>query len=176
MQKSEEISVPLSVPSAISLSISAPTSNPETPRAWKQKWEKTLPKRLTVAATEGISTSLKLKVEIETTDTAERKSVTALLDSRATGECINRDYAKSQWFNVTKLTQPIPVYNVDGSPNEAGSIMEVVNLILRYENHLTLQVALTAALGAETNSTKKGLFIKRTQEGWICVLPDLSRR
>ena len=87
-------------------------------------------KTLTIASTEGISTSLKLKVEIETTDTAEKKSVTALLDSGSTGECIDRDYAKSCWFNLVKLAQPIPVYNVDGTPNEAGSITEVVSLIL----------------------------------------------
>ena len=67
---------------------------------------------------EGISTSLKLKVEIETTNTVEKKSLTALLDSGATGECIDRDYAKSQQFKLIKLTQPIPVYNIDGSPNE----------------------------------------------------------
>ena len=84
---------------------------------------------------EEISTSLKLKVEIETTDTAERKSVTALLDSGSTGECIDRDYAKSCWFNLVKLAQPIPVYNVDGTPNEAGSIVEVVSLILHYKIH-----------------------------------------
>ena len=90
---------------------------------------------LTIAAAEGISTSLRLKVEIETTDTVERKSVTALLDSRSTGKCIDRDYAKSCWFNLVKLAQPIPVYNVDGTPNEAGSIMEVVSLILCYNNH-----------------------------------------
>ena len=149
VQKSEEISVPLSIPTAISLSISAPTSNPETPRAQKPKWEKTLPKKLTVAAMEGISTSLKLKVEIETTDTVERKSITALLDSGEMGECINRDYAKSQRFNLTKLTQPIPVYNVDGSPNEAGSIMEVVNLILRYESHSERTTFCVTSLGKQ---------------------------
>ena len=97
---------------------------------------KTLPKTLTIATTEGISTSLKLKVEIKTTDTMEKKSVTALLDSSTMGECIDMDYAKSHWFNLIKLTQPIPVYNIDRSPNEAGSIMEVVSLILHYKNHL----------------------------------------
>ena len=84
---------------------------------------------------EGAPNSLKLKVEIETTDTAEKKSITALVDSRATGEFIDRQYAKSCQFNLIKLTQPIPVYNVDGSPHEAGSIIEAVSLLLRYKNH-----------------------------------------
>ena len=108
----------------------SPAPTPEVPRVRKPKWQKTLPKMLTIASTEGISTPPKPKVKIETTDTAEKKSVTALLDSGSTGECINRDYAKSCRFNLVKLAQPIPVYNVDGTPNEAGSITEVVSLIL----------------------------------------------
>ena len=99
------------------------------------KWEKLLPKEFIIAATEGNPTLLKLKVEIETTDTAEKKSVSALVDCGATGEFIDRHYAKSSCFNLVKLTQPIPVYNVYGTLNEAGSIMEVVNLILCYNNH-----------------------------------------
>ena len=39
------------------------------------KWEKLLPKRFIITATEGNPMSLKLKVEIKTTDTAEKKSV-----------------------------------------------------------------------------------------------------
>jgi hypothetical protein len=33
------------------------------------------------------------------------------------------------------LSQPIPVYNVDGSLNEAGCISKVVEVILRYHDH-----------------------------------------
>ena len=106
-----------------------------TPRIRRPKWQKTLPKALTIATAEEVSTSLRLKVEIETTatDTAEKKSITALLDSGSTGKCIDRDYAKSCRFNLVKLAQPIQVYNVDGTPNKAGSIMEVVSLILCYK-------------------------------------------
>ena len=92
---------------------------------------------------------LKLKVEIKTTDTAERKSVTALLDSGSTGECIDRDYAKSCRFNLVKLAQPIPVYNVDGTPNEARLIMEVVSLILRYKNHSEQTTFCVTGLGKQ---------------------------
>ena len=118
-------------PPSVSIPVPAPSS-----RMQKPKWEKALPKSYIVVATEEKPTSLKLKVEIEKTDTAEKKSVTALLDSSATGECINRDYTKSCRFNLIKLTQPILVYNVDRSPNEAGSITEVVSLILHYKKHL----------------------------------------
>jgi len=53
------------------------------------------------------------------------------MDSRATGEFIDHHYAKSNWLHPCKLSEPIPVYNVDGTLNEAGSITEVVDLILR---------------------------------------------
>ena len=73
-----------------------------------------MPEKLTIATTEGTPNSLSLKVEIKTTDTAEKRSITALVDSRATGKFIDRQYAKSCQFDLIKLTQPILVYNVDG--------------------------------------------------------------
>src|ERR1700678_813042 len=101
----------------------------------RPKWERKLPSKFIVAATEGTANSLKLKVELETTDTAEIKSTNALVDSGATGEFINRHYAKSCRFHLLKLSKPIPVFNIDGTPNEAGSITEVVDLIFWYKNH-----------------------------------------
>ena len=88
---------------------------------------------------------MKLKVEIETTDTAEKKSVLALVDCGATGEFIDRHYAKSSRFNLVKL----PVYNVDGTLNEAGSITEVVSLILHYKNHSERTTFAVCGLGKQ---------------------------
>ena len=59
----------------------------------------------------------------------------SLVDSGATGDFIDREYTKSCQFNLLKLTHLIPVYNIDGSPNEASSITEAVSLILQYKNH-----------------------------------------
>ena len=101
----------------------------------KSKWEKALPKKYHIATAGQSLHSLKLKVKIETIDTSERRSVTCLVESGATSEFIDQDYAKSCRFNLVKLKQPIPVYNVDGTPNEAGSISEVVHLILHHNNH-----------------------------------------
>ena len=53
------------------------------------KWEKLLPQKFIIAAMEKKPTSLKLKVEIETMDTAEKKSITSLVDCGATGEFID---------------------------------------------------------------------------------------
>ena len=104
-----------------------PTITPMILRVRKPKWEKALPERYTISEIGG-SNSLKLKVELKTTDTSERKSVNSLVDSGATGEFINHDYVKSCQFNLLKLTHPIPVYNINVSPNEVGSITEAVSL------------------------------------------------
>ena len=111
MQKLKETFTPPSVP----------VSAPLTLKVQKPKWEKALPESYTILAI-GESSSLKLKVELETMDTSKRKSINSLVDSGATGEFIDRDYAKSCWFNLQKLTCPIPVYNIDGTSNEAGSM------------------------------------------------------
>src|SRR6202522_2885301 len=113
------------------------------------KWERLLPKEFVIAATENNPTALKLKVEIETTDTAEKKSVSALVDCGAAREVIDRHYAKSSGFKLVKLTEPIPVFNVDGTPNKAGSITEVVNLILRYKNHSERTTFAVCGLGKQ---------------------------
>jgi hypothetical protein len=69
----------------------------------RPKWERKLPSQLTIAATEGTTNSLKLKVELETTDTAEIRSTNALVDCGATGDFIDRHYAKSSRFRLLKL-------------------------------------------------------------------------
>ena len=108
-----------------------------------------MPKKYFIATMEQSFTSLKLKVEIKTIDTSERRSLTCLVDSGVTSEFIDRDYAKSCCFNLVKLKQPIPVYNVDGTPNEAGSITEVVHLILHHKNHSEWTVFAITGLGKQ---------------------------
>src|SRR5271168_3526590 len=130
---------------------SLPTPIPYLPQypTPRPKWEKPLPSKVVIAAMDGSSTSLKLKVELETTDTAEVKSVNMLVDCGATGEFIDRHYAKSCGFRLLKLSKPIPVYNVDGTPNEAGFVTEVVDLILRYKNHSEPTLFAVSSLGRQ---------------------------
>jgi hypothetical protein len=99
------------------------------------KWERRLPSKFVIADTEGKTNFLKLKVELETMDTAEIKSANALVDCGATGEFIDRHYAKSSQFHLLKLSKPIPVFNIDGTPNKDRAVMEVVDLILWYKTH-----------------------------------------
>ena len=60
-----------------------------------KRWERNLPKHFIVAASPSPN-SLNLKVEIQMTDTAEVKGVTALLDSGATGLFIDRDFTLAE--------------------------------------------------------------------------------
>ena len=53
-------------------------------------------------------------------DTSELHSVKALLDSGATRSFINWDFVCLKGINTQTLSHNIPVFNVDGSPNEAG--------------------------------------------------------
>ena len=93
------------------------------------KWEKQLPERYVVAANLD-SRPFELKVSIQTTDTGKMHTTTALLDSGATGLFMNADFVKRNRLTTKLLSRPIPVYNVDGSPNKAGSISEVVEVVL----------------------------------------------
>jgi len=121
----------------------------EITRNRRPKWERQLPSKLVIASAEDSSTSLKLKVELETTDTGEVKSINSFVDSRATGEFIDCHYAKSNRLRTWKLSEPIPVYNVDGTLNKAGSITEVVDLILRYQNHSERTLFAVTVLGKQ---------------------------
>jgi len=111
-------------------------SNPDrTTQPQKPKWEKRLPKRLSVNTLDARGTSIILPIEVTTTDTSEVYSIKALLDSRAMGNFIDQDFVQTKGINTWSISRPIPVYNVDGSPNEAGQISEVVDVVLCYKTH-----------------------------------------
>jgi hypothetical protein len=120
-------------------------------RLFRPKWERNLPEKLVIASLNNPSPShsLSIKVDIETTDTGEVKPLSALIDSGATGRFIDRDYVKSNRLRTKALSRPIPVFNVDGTLNESGSISEVVDLILRYRNHSEHALYAVTGLGKQ---------------------------
>src|SRR5215469_17981861 len=95
------------------------------------------------------SRSVKLKVKLQTTDTAETYRVYALLDSGATGMFIDESYVDAQKIATRDLDQPKPVFNVDGTKNEAGSIKRTVNLIMRYGKHSERATFAVTSLGEQ---------------------------
>jgi hypothetical protein len=48
------------------------------------------------------------------------------------------------------LTKPIPVYNVDGTANDAGAITDIADVILRYENHSERTQLVVMCLGKQS--------------------------
>jgi len=111
--------------------LDTPPSNPLVPALLcKPKWKKRLPKLFSISTLDTQGTSLLLPVEIGTIDTSELYSIKALLDCRATGSFINRDFVCSKEMNTQTLLCNIPVFNIDSSPNEAGQISKVVDIVL----------------------------------------------
>ena len=102
-----------------------PTRLPRRP-----KWERRLPEKLEIDVAEPGSNSLYLRVEIENTETQRKQGIRALVDCGATRLFIDWEYVKSNRLPTKKLFCPIPVFNVDGTANEGGSISEVVELIM----------------------------------------------
>ena len=60
--------------------------------------------------------------------------INALIDSGATGRFIDIDYVRSKNLRTQCLPRAIPVYNVDGTLNDAGYI-EVVDLMVHHRDH-----------------------------------------
>jgi hypothetical protein len=94
--------------------------------------------------------SLVVDVEIESTDTAVKRCTQALIDCGATGCFIDIEWAKLNNVPTRPLTKPIPVYNVDGTANDAGTITDIANVILRYENHLERTQLAVTCLGKQS--------------------------
>jgi hypothetical protein len=79
--------------------------------------------------------SLMVDVEIESTDTTVKRCTQALIDCGATGCFIDIEWAKLNNIPTCPLTKPIPVYNIDGTANDANAITDIADIILRYKNH-----------------------------------------
>ena len=77
-------------------------------------------------------------------------SVEALLDCRATGSLIDRDFVCLKGMNTWTLSHNILVFNVDGSPNEAGQISKVVDVVLHYKTHSERMLLAISRLGKQS--------------------------
>ena len=131
--------------------INAPSPDPPVPPPLhKPKWEKRLPKLFAISTLDARETSLLLLVEIGTTDTSKLHSVKALLDSRATGSFIDRDFVCSKGMNTRTLSRNIPVFNIDSSPNKAGQISEIVDVVLQYKTHSERMLLAVSRLGKQS--------------------------
>jgi len=53
-------------------------------------------------------------------------------------------------MNTRTLSHNILVFNVDGSPNEAGQISEVVDVVLQYKTHSKRMLLAVSGLGKQS--------------------------
>ena len=58
-----------------------------------------------------------------------------LLNSGMTSLFIDNDVAVNEKLTMHSLLHPAPVYNMDGMPIEGGAIWNIVNVILRFQDH-----------------------------------------
>jgi hypothetical protein len=94
--------------------------------------------------------SLAVELEIESTDTIVRRCTQALIDCGATGCFIDIEWAKLNNISTCPLTKPIPIYNVNDTTNDAGMIMDIAAVILRYENHSERTQLVVTCLGKQS--------------------------
>jgi len=93
-----------------------------------------LPERVYVRSLR-VKFSTQIQVQIRALDTGSQLELKALLDSGATGLFLSTSFVEKNNLNTRKLTRAIPVYNVDGSLNQGGSIKEEVDVIMTYQGH-----------------------------------------
>ena len=72
---------------------------------------------------------------MQTTDMGDIHLTKGLLDCGASDMFMSSDFVKWKHLMTKLLTHPIPVYNVNGTLNKAGSISKVINVMLRYRDH-----------------------------------------
>ena len=158
-----------------------PPEDPLAKRKFRPHWERRLPAQLVITSldesNESPSRSLRLKVNIETSDTGEVKSVDALVDSGATSRFIDRDYVKTNWLTTRTLSNTIAVCNVNGTPNrETGYITEAVDLILRYKNHSERTLFAVTGLGSQDLILGHSWLQKHNPEiDWVSGEVKMSR-
>ena len=90
-----------------------------------------------------------LDITLQTTDTSDLFSEKALLDSGATGSFIDKDFVRRHHIKTRPLHRPIPVYNIDGTLNESGSISEVADFVLHYRDHTERTQFAVTSLGKQ---------------------------
>jgi len=111
---------------------------------------KRLPRRLSANTLDACRTSIVLPIKIGITDTSEVHSVKALLDSGATSNFINKDFVHTKGISTRSISRSILVFNMDGSPNEAGQISKVADVVLHYKTHSERTLLAISNLGKQS--------------------------
>ena len=88
-----------------------------------------------------------LDVGVTTPRSQDYKTVPALLDSGANATFIDISVAERLGLPLTPLTNPIRVFNVDGSRNSAGDVTHTTTILMEYLGHREELIAEVTNLG-----------------------------
>ena len=91
-----------------------------------------------------------IPVHLRTTDTMQEVNSEAMVDCGATGDFIDEEFVQRTELPTRRLSSPIPVFNVDGTPNEAGSIDKVVDVLMTYNGHSERILLAVTKLGKQS--------------------------
>jgi len=108
---------------------------PTTCQLCKPKWKKQMPQTLKICSLKPGPNCIMLPIHLKTTDIIEEALSEAMVSTGAMGDFINQDFVQNAKLPTHKLLQPIPDYNIDGTLNKAGSIHEVMDMIMTYGGH-----------------------------------------
>ena len=122
----------------------------EPRRPCRPKWEKRMGQKLVICSLVEDPKCIMLSIHLKTTDTMEEASTEAMVDTGVTRDFIDQDFVAAAKLPTCKLSEPIPVYNVDGIPNEARSICEVVDVIIIYKGHSECILLAVTCLGKQS--------------------------
>ena len=92
--------------------------------------------------------SIEINIGISTLDTHKKFNENGLLDCGASGLFIDTKFVEENKLTTRQLPRPVPVFNVDGTPNEAGYIKEVVELQVSYKGHRERAILHVTNLGS----------------------------
>jgi hypothetical protein len=67
-----------------------------------------------------------------------------------TGYFINIEWARLNNVPICPLTNPILVYNIDGTANKAGMITEIADLVLLHDSHSEYTQFVATHLGKQS--------------------------
>jgi len=149
----DEAIEPLPTSSAMSTlanPVPPPLSSTPRPKTHRPRWERRMSRKLIIRSLEEGPNCIMLPIQLKTTDTMEEASTEAMVDTGATGDFIDQDFVDRAKLPTCKLSQPIPVYNVDGSLNEAGSIDKVVDVVMTYNGHSERILLAVTQLGRQS--------------------------
>jgi len=77
-----------------------------------------------------------IRVGLEKLDMYEGVTVKALLDNRAMGIFMDKEFVEEQGFKLVKLDKPVEVKNVDGTDNDGGRIEYEIECNMYFEGHV----------------------------------------